>query len=283
MVERGGGPMIMGILNVTPDSFSDGGRYVDLDAAVARAAQMVAEGAAFIDVGGESTRPGAAPVTIDAELQRVVPVVEAIVAEVALGAARVSVDTRRAEVARAAVAAGATLINDVSASLGPVAAELGVGWMAMHMQGQPGTMQAHPTYADVVAEVRDFLMDRATVAAEAGVAEIWIDPGFGFGKSIEHNLALVAHIDRFIETGYGVALGVSRKHTLGVLTARSDAARVGGASGAEIRGNAVAPPQDRLEMSVAVATWAMMAGVQVIRAHDVGVHVEAAAVVAGQR
>ncbi|MFN8052828.1 MAG: dihydropteroate synthase [Acidimicrobiales bacterium] len=262
-------PQIMGILNVTPDSFSDGGRYVDVDAAVARARHMIDEGADIVDVGGESTRPGAEPVTLDEELRRVVPVIEAVVP---LGA-RVSVDTRHDEVARAAVAAGADLINDVSATLWPVAADTGAGWLAMHMQGTPGTMQAEPHYDDVCAEVREFLIDRATAARNGGVDEVWIDPGFGFGKTVAHNLALVAGIDGLVATGFPVALGVSRKHALGVLTAASDGTGDG----------AAAPVEDRVEMSVALATWAMMAGVQMIRAHDVRVHAEAARVVAARR
>lgn len=259
----------MGILNVTPDSFSDGGRYVDLDTAVAHARRLVDEGASLIDVGGESTRPGAAPVSLDEELARVVPVVEAIAP---LGV-RISVDTRHAEVARAAVAAGATLINDVSASLWAVAADLGVGWLAMHMRGEPGTMQDAPIYGDARTEVYDFLAERAATAHLAGVAEVWVDPGFGFGKSLEHNLQLVAGIDRLVELGTPVALGVSRKKSLGVLTARAD-----GRSDVD----PIAPPADRLEVGVALATWAMMAGVQMIRAHDVRPHVEAARVVAAR-
>lgn len=260
----------MGILNVTPDSFSDGGRYVDLDAAVDRARQMIDEGAAVIDVGGESTRPGAAPVSLDEELARVVPVIEAIAP---LGT-RVSVDTRHAEVATAAVDAGATLINDVSASLWPVAAELGVGWIAMHMQGEPGNMQQRPHYDDARAEIFGFLADRARLATEAGVDEVWVDPGFGFGKSVDHNLDLVAGIGELVAQGTPVMLGVSRKLTLGVLTARADHDTDGDHPGE------IAPPDDRLEAGIALATWAMMDGVGMIRAHDVRPHVDAAAVVA---
>ena len=164
----------MGVLNVTPDSFSDGGRWLDPDAAVAHGLALVAEGADVVDVGGESTRPGAEPVAEDEELRRVLPVIEALAPHV-----RVSIDTRRAAVAEAAVAAGATLVNDVSASLWPVAAAAGpgVGWVAMHMQGEPRTMQQAPAYDDVVAEVRAFLVERAERARAAGVDEVWIDPG----------------------------------------------------------------------------------------------------------
>lgn len=250
----------MGVLNVTPDSFSDGGRYVDLGAAAQHAADMVAQGAAVVDVGGESTRPGATPVSVDEELERVIPVVEAVVSV----APRVSVDTRREPVARAAVAAGATLINDVSASLWRVAADTGAGWIAMHMRGEPGTMQDAPRYDDVCREVFDFLDERATAAERGGVGEVWVDPGFGFGKTEAHNLRLVANIDRLVTAGRPVLLGVSRKHTLGAMTARSD-----GTEGPT-------PPGDRVEMGVALAAWAMMAGVRMIRAHDVALHVAAA-------
>lgn len=259
----------MGILNVTPDSFSDGGRFVDVDAAVDHARRMIDEGASVIDVGGESTRPGAVAVPVDEEIGRVVPVIEAI----APFGTRVSVDTRRPEVARVAVAAGATLINDVSASLWSVAAETGAGWMAMHMQGEPGSMQDNPRYGEVQREVQDFLVDRADTAKAGGVDEVWIDPGFGFGKTSDHNLELVAGIDRLVATGYPVALGVSRKKTLGVLSARSDGLPAGAASA----------PEDRLEVGIALATWAMMAGVRMIRAHDVAVHVDAARRVAARR
>ena len=259
----------MGILNVTPDSFSDGGRYVDVDAAVERARQMIAEGASVIDVGGESTRPGATPVSIDDELARVVPVVDALAP---LGT-RVSVDTRHREVAAGAVAAGATIINDVSASLWPLAAELGVGWIAMHMAGEPGTMQVAPGYTDVRSEVFDYVTDRARRAFEAGVGEVWVDPGFGFGKTVDHNLDLVAGIGELVARGTPVVLGVSRKQTLGVLTARADGRP----------DDAPAAPHDRLEAGIALATWAMMDGVGMIRTHDVRPHVEAAAAVAATR
>ncbi|HNI36152.1 MAG TPA: dihydropteroate synthase [Microthrixaceae bacterium] len=266
-------PQIMGILNVTPDSFSDGGRYSSIDAAVDRARTLIAEGATIVDVGGESTRPGAEPVPIDEELRRVVPVVEAIAP---LGV-RISVDTRHAEVARAAVTAGATMINDVGASLWEVAADLGVAWLAMHMQGEPGTMQDDPRYVDVRTEVYDFLAARAASASAAGVAEVWVDAGFGFGKTLDHNLELVADIDQLVQAGdlggFRVALGVSRKKSLGLMTARAD----GDSDGV------VAPPSERLEVGVALATWAMLSGVQMIRAHDVRPHAEAARAVVAYR
>lgn len=252
----------MGVLNVTPDSFSDGGRFLDHEAAIEHGHRLIDEGAAIVDVGGESTRPGADPVGPDEEARRIVPVV----AELA-GNVRVSIDTRHAEVARAAVAAGATIVNDVSASLGDVAADLGVGWVAMHMRGDPRTMQDRLVYGNVVAEVRDFLVERAERAAEAGVAEVWIDPGIGFGKTTRHNLKLLAGLDVFVDTGWPVIVGASRKRFLGELTAASDGVDV------------LTPPDDRREGSVAVATWAFRSGVRIVRAHDVRSTVQVAQVV----
>jgi dihydropteroate synthase len=248
----------MGVVNVTPDSFSDGGRYLDASAALAHARALVTEGADWVDVGGESTRPRAEPVTAAEELHRVLPVVEALAAE---GVA-VSVDTRKAAVAEAAVAAGARMVNDVSASLAGVAAATGAAFVAMHMQGDPATMQDAPRYHDVVAEVRDYLVARADAAVAAGVAEVWIDPGIGFGKALEHNLALLARLDALVATGYPVLVGISRKAMLGTLAARAAGA---GAAG----GGAVPPPSDRLEGSLATAVWARLAGVGMVRVHDV--------------
>jgi dihydropteroate synthase len=239
----------MGVLNVTPDSFSDGGRWLDPGAAVAHGLRMAAEGADVVDVGGESTRPGAEPVPADEELRRVLPVIEALASSV-----RVSIDTRKAEVAEAAIEAGATLVNDVSASLAAVARAAGAGWVAMHMQGDPRTMQAAPTYGDVVAEVRDYLVERASTA---GVEEVWIDPGIGFGKTMEHNLSLLAHLDELVATGFPVAVGTSRKSFLGRLTGD-------------------AGPDDRVEASVATAAWALAQGAAMVRVHDVAPTVAAA-------
>jgi len=239
----------MGVLNVTPDSFSDGGRWLDPEAALAHGLRMVAQGADVVDIGGESTRPGAQPVPFAEELRRVLPVVEALAPHV-----RVSIDTRKAEVAEAALAAGATLVNDVSASLAPVAAAAGAGWVAMHMRGDPRTMQKAPVYDDVVADVRAFLVERAE---SAGVDEVWIDPGIGFGKSLEHNLALLARLADLVATGFPVVVGTSRKAFLGRLT--------GGAG-----------PDDRLEASVATAAWAMAQGAAMVRVHDVAPTVAAA-------
>ena len=235
----------MGVLNVTPDSFSDGGRFLDPERAVAHGLALVAEGADVVDVGGESTRPGAAPVSEAEERRRVIPVVEALAPSV-----RVSIDTRSVAVAEAAVAAGATLVNDVSASLSAVAARAGVGWVAMHMQGSPATMQADPRYDDVVAEVAAFLRERVVRAREAGVEEVWVDPGIGFGKTLEHNLALLRDLDRLVADGAPVVVGTSRKGSLGQLT--------GGA-----------PVDDRLEASVATAVWAAEQGAAMVRVHDV--------------
>lgn len=256
-------PLVMGILNVTPDSFSDGGRYLDADAAVAHGLAMVADGADVVDVGGESTRPGAAPVPTDEELRRVVPVVEALAPHV-----RVSIDTTKPEVARAAVAAGATLLNDVGGGLHPVAAEFGVGWVAMHMRGTPATMQDDPRYDDVVGEVLGSVVAMAERATADGVGEVWIDPGFGFGKTTAHNLALLAHLDRFVATGLPVLVGISRKRTLGVLLAASDGV------------DDPVPPEDRLEGSIAAQVHAMHLGAAMIRVHDVLAGVQAAKVVA---
>jgi dihydropteroate synthase len=241
----------MGVLNVTPDSFSDGGRFLDPERAVAHGLALVADGADVVDVGGESTRPGAAPVDEAEERRRVVPVVEALAPSV-----RVSVDTRSAAVAEAAVAAGATLVNDVSASLWPVAAGAGVGWVAMHMQGTPATMQDAPRYDDVVGEVATFLQDRAERARAAGVPEVWVDPGIGFGKAVGHNLELLRDLDRLVALGFPVVVGTSRKRTLGDLT--------GGAA-----------VDDRLEASVATAVWAVERGAAMVRVHDVAPTVRA--------
>jgi dihydropteroate synthase len=268
-------PLVMGVLNVTPDSFSDGGRFLDPEAAVARGLEMVAEGADVIDVGGESTRPGAEPVGEDDELRRVVPVIEALRARTD---ARLSIDTRHARVAEAAVDAGATLVNDVSASLHEVAATAGrgVGWVAMHMRGEPATMQADPTYDDVVAEVRDFLVERARAAAQAGVDEVWIDPGFGFGKTAAHNLSLLRHLDTLVATGLPVVVGTSRKAFLGRLLAAADRRLPLD----PLPSDAVAT-DDRLEGSIATAVWAMYQGARMVRVHDVRATVQAAQLVAG--
>jgi dihydropteroate synthase len=248
--------MVMGVLNVTPDSFSDGGRWLDPDAAVAHGLALVAEGADVVDVGGESTRPGASEVPVTEELRRVVPVIEALAPNV-----RVSVDTRKAEVAEAALAAGATMLNDVSASLYEVAAGHGAAWVGMHMRGTPATMQQEAAYDDVVGEVLDFLVARATEARAAGVTEVWIDPGLGFAKTPEHNLSLLRRLDELVATGHPVLVGASRKSFIGKLT--DDA-----------------PVDDRAEGSLALAVWAMQQGAAMVRVHDVRATVQAARLVA---
>jgi dihydropteroate synthase len=240
----------MGVLNVTPDSFSDGGHWLAADRAVAHAEQMVREGADLVDVGGESTRPGARPVPEQEELRRVLPVIEALA-----GRVRISVDTRKPAVAAAAVRAGATVINDVSAALWPVAAETGAGWIAMHLPADPEVMQDRVHYADVVAEVRGYLTARAEQAAAAGVAEVWIDPGLGFGKHDRHNLLLLRHLDQLVATGWPVAVGASRKGMLGRLTTPP--------------GGPLPPPDDRLEATMATTAWAVARGAAMIRVHDV--------------
>ncbi len=258
----------MGILNVTPDSFSDGGDYFDTSEAIDHGLALAASGADVIDVGGESTRPGAEPVSEADELDRVVPVVEALARSVGV---RISVDTTKAAVARAAAEAGATLINDVSASLHAVAADAGCGWIAMHRQGTSATMQDDPSYEDVVGEVEAFLADRAAAASAIGVEEIWVDPGIGFGKTTVHNLALLAATDRLARVGPPLVIGVSRKRFTAEITARSDASPTGD----------VAMDQ-RLEASLAAATFAMDQGAAMVRVHDVRPTVEAARVVAGR-
>lgn len=253
-------PLVMGILNVTPDSFSDGGAWFDEHRAIARGHQMIDEGADVVDVGGESTRPGAESVSAEEELRRVIPVVRALAGHV-----RVSIDTTKEPVADAAVTAGASLINDVSASLWPTAARHGVGWIAMHRQGTPADMQRDPHYDDVVSEVASFLAARAALAADGGVSEVWIDPGIGFGKTSDHNLRLLGAVERFVGTGYPVLVGTSRKSFLGALA--TDA-------------NGVPAAVDRrLPGSLATATWAMLQGATMVRVHDVAATVQAAALV----
>jgi dihydropteroate synthase len=255
----------MGVLNVTPDSFSDGGRYATTEAAVAHGLQLVAEGAHIIDVGGESSRPGAEPVPEAVELARVIPVVAAL----AVAGVRVSIDTVKPAVAEAALVAGATLVNDVSASLASVVAATGsgVGWVAMHRQGTPQTMQDHPHYDDVVGEVSAFLMERARAALEAGVREVWIDPGIGFGKTMAHNLSLLRHLPELVAAATaancaGVMVGTSRKRFVGLLAAPGS--------------DEPAPMEDRADGSLATAVAAMVSGAGMVRVHDVAATVQAA-------
>jgi dihydropteroate synthase len=256
----------MGILNVTPDSFSDGGRYVAPERAVEHARKMIEEGAAIIDVGGESTRPGAAAVSAAEEVDRVVPIVEALSRFTRVP---ISVDTSKPEVMTAAVAAGASMINDVRALREPGALEAAAGTKAavclMHMQGEPRTMQLAPSYEDVVGEVRAFLLERADACVVAGIAadRLVLDPGIGFGKRLEHNLALLAQLPALATTGFALLVGVSRKSMFGTLLGRR--------------------LHDRVAGSVAVAAAAGLAGVHIVRAHDVAATVDALRVAAALR
>ena len=253
----------MGVLNVTPDSFSDGGRYFDPAAALARALQLAEDGAAIVDIGGESTRPGAMPVEAGEELRRVIPVVEHLAAQLDVP---VSVDTRKPEVMRRALAAGASMVNDVSALAAPGALEAVAASQAavclMHMQGEPGTMQAAPHYDDVVSEVRGFLRSRADACVAAGIPRerLAVDPGFGFGKALEHNLALLAGLAGIAADGLPVLAGLSRKRLIGALTGRAEGERLAG--------------------SLAAAVVAAINGARIIRAHDVRETVDALAVLA---
>lgn len=246
-------PRLMGIVNCTPDSFSDGGLFQAPDAALAQARAMIAAGADLIDIGGESTRPGAEVVPAEVEIARTEPVITAVRAE---WQGALSIDTRKADVARAALAAGATMLNDVSALrfdpvLGEVARDCGAPLCLMHAQGTPDIMQAAPHYDDVLLDVHDFLAERIDTAIAAGVARerIVIDPGIGFGKTVAHNLALLARISAFHDLGCAVLLGASRKRFIGTLTGVENAA-------------------DRLPGSLAVALAALAQGVQILRVHD---------------
>lgn len=255
-------PVVMGILNVTPDSFSDGGAYPDTAQAAARARQMVEEGAELIDVGGESTRPGAAAVDSETEISRVVPVIEAIRASCD---AVISIDTSKPEVMQAAVAAGAAFINDVRALREPgaveVAASLEVPVCLMHMQGQPRTMQDAPDYDDVVTDVATFLGERVEFCSGAGIARerLVVDPGFGFGKTLRHNLLLLNNLHRLTEFGLPVLVGISRKSMIGAILDRA--------------------VDQRLYGSLAAATISLMKGASIIRTHDVAPTVDALRVV----
>ncbi len=249
------GPLVMGVLNVTPDSFSDGGRYAGVEAALAQARALVAAGADWLDVGGESTRPRAEPVSEAVELARVLPVIRALCHQLDTP---VSIDTRKPGVARAAVAEGASMWNDITALTGApdslqTAAEIGAPVVLMHMQGEPATMQDAPHYEDAAAEVCAWLGERAKAALAAGVRReaIWLDPGIGFGKRLEHNLSLLKHLDRLRGLGFPILLGASRKRTV-----------------QSIDPTAV-DPLDRLGGSLAIALHGARAGVAMVRVHDV--------------
>jgi dihydropteroate synthase len=253
----------MGIVNVTPDSFSDGGLFLDADAAIAHGRELFAQGADILDVGGESTRPGAEPVAADEEIRRVVPVIEALADD----GARVSIDTTKAEVARRSLAAGATIVNDVAAlrfdpELARVTAEAGAGCVLMHMLGDPRTMQDDPRYDDVVSDVKAFLEERLAYAVAEGIPEerIWLDPGIGFGKTLDHNLELIARLDEIVAIGRPVVFGASRKSFLGKLTGRQ--------------------VDERLAGTIAANIIAYARGARVFRVHDVPANVDALKVAA---
>ncbi len=244
-------PLIMGIVNITPDSFSDGGRFLQRDRAIKHARQLIGEGADMIDLGGESTRPGAAEVGLQEECDRVLPVLEALLAD----GVPISIDTQKAAVMREAISLGAAMINDVNALQAPGAisacADSNVHVCLMHRQGAPRTMQQAPQYQDVLSEVHDFLLARADACIAAGVAKecIVIDPGFGFGKTVQHNFRLLNELRYFTESGYAVLAGFSRKSSLGAVTGRD--------------------ADDRLAASLAVALIAIQNGAKIIRVHDV--------------
>ncbi len=256
-------PRVMGIVNVTPDSFSDGGKFSPTNLAVEHALQLIADGADILDIGGESTRPGATPVSLHDELSRVIPVIEALSAVTTVP---LSIDTYKPEVMRAAIAAGADIVNDVRALQEEGALEIvansSAGVCLMHMQGTPQTMQLNPSYADVIAEVKQFLTDRLEAALAHGIAKerILLDPGFGFGKTTAHNIALIQHLDTLVEIGLPLLVGLSRKSVLGKI-----------AGGDE---------QQRLHASIAASVILAMKGAKIVRVHDVKATVDALKVVA---
>jgi dihydropteroate synthase len=256
-------PHVMGIVNVTPDSFSDGGKYSSVDLAIEHALQLIAEGADILDIGGESTRPGATPVGLDEELKRVIPVIEALskVTTVPL-----SIDTYKPGVMRAAIQAGVDIVNDICALREEGALEIvansNAGVCLMHMQGTPQTMQVNPQYNDVVTEVKQFLADRVDACLKYGIASerITLDPGFGFGKTTAHNVALIQHLDSFAELGFPLLVGLSRKSVLG---------RIAGGD-----------EQQRLHAGLAASVISVMKGAKIVRVHDVKATVHALKVVA---
>jgi dihydropteroate synthase len=247
------GCVVMGVLNVTPDSFSDGGEFFDTERAIEQGLKMAADGAAIIDVGGESTRPGSASVSAEEQIRRVVPVIEAIAKKVNVP---ISIDTTNYEVAETALEAGAAMINDITAlsdqRMGELAAERGVPVVLMHIQGTPATMQIEPKYKDVVGEVRQFLLERAERAEQFGIdkSKIFIDPGIGFGKTTEHNLLVLRNIDRFVDSGYRVCIGTSRKAFIGKITGKEK-------------------PTERIFGTAATVALCAAAGVSIVRVHDV--------------
>lgn len=255
--ELGKRTLVMGILNVTPDSFSDGGRFYSLSEALAHARRLVAEGADILDIGGESTRPGAEPVPLDEELRRVVPVVRAVRQE--FPKIPISIDTYKARVAEAALEAGATILNEISAlrfdpQMAQVAARARVPVILMHMKGEPRTMQQNPTYRDVIAEIKEFLRERIAFARSQGIEEIWIDPGIGFGKRVAHNIEILRRLDELRDLECPIVIGTSRKFFIGRLgTKRAEPL----------------PVTERLEGTIASNIIAVLNGAQIVRVHDV--------------
>jgi len=247
------GCVVMGVLNVTPDSFSDGGQFFNVERAVERGLQMAAEGAAIIDIGGESTRPGSASVSDDEQIERVVPVIKALCEKISVP---ISIDTCKVEVAKAALEAGAGMLNDITAlsdeRIAELAAKNDVPVVLMHMQGTPATMQIEPKYEDVVGEVMEYLVGRAKRAEDFGIAKnmIFIDPGIGFGKTLEHNILLLRNINKFVTTDYRVLVGTSRKSFIGKLTGRDK-------------------PPERIFGTAATVALCAAAGVSIVRVHDV--------------
>ena len=247
------GSLIMGILNVTEDSFSDGGQFFDTKIAIAHGIEMASQGAAIIDIGGESTRPGSQPVSAEKQIERVVPVIKALSAKTNVP---ISIDTNNIEVAKEAIDAGASIINDITAledqRIAQLASEQELPVILMHMQGKPSTMQKEPKYEDVVDEVLGFLLGRAKLAEKYGIPSerIFIDPGIGFGKTLEHNLLLMKNLDRFVTSGYKILVGASRKSFLGTITGKQN-------------------PSDRIFGTAATVALCATAGVSIVRVHDV--------------
>ena len=259
------GCLLMGILNITPDSFSDGGQFFDTDKAIAHGLQMAADGAAIIDVGAESTRPGAEIVPADEQIKRAIPVIKSLSKKINVP---ISIDTYNYDVAKASLEAGAAMINDITAlsdeRIGRLAAGKKVPVVLMHIQGTPKTMQAEPKYDDVVAEVLQFLLERAKKAQDFGIPKerIFIDPGIGFGKTVEHNLLLLKNIDKFIETGYRVLVGPSRKAFIGKITGKEN-------------------PADRIFGTAATVALCAAAGVSIVRVHDIAQMADVVKIVEG--
>ena len=257
------GCVVMGVLNVTPDSFSDGGQFFDIDKAIEHGLKMAADGAAIIDVGAESTRPGARPVSVDEQISRAVPVIKTLHKKIDVP---ISIDTKTYDVAKAALEAGAGMINDITAlsdgRMGELAAEHKVPVILMHMQGSPATMQIQPKYDDVVGEVLAFLLERAKRAEGFGIPKdmIFIDPGIGFGKTLEHNLLLLKNIDKFVATGYRVLVGTSRKNFIGKLTGKEN-------------------PAERIFGTATTVALCAVVGISIVRVHDVAEMVDVIKVV----